>query len=508
LRLAAEHELALPPLAAEPAKALFQRRARAVDPRSTHAGEDIDRICERLDGLPLAIELAAARTKVLTPHEILERLTHRLDLLSTGPRDAPRRQQTLRAAIGWSYDLLDPDAQRLFSQLGVFNGGFTLSAAEAVCGPAALDGIAALADHSLLSRADGRFQMLETVREYALEQLADDRPIRDRHARAFADAFTGAEQGMESPAMPDWLRRLDADRENLHAALRHATLSGDADAALRLVNALWRYWSMRGGLAEARALAAAALALDGATDEVRLPAINGAGVIAAEHGDFPAARVHFETALQLARELGLRDRIARIGSNLGSLEMYAGDYETAIARYQEATAFAREIGNARSVSLMLQNLGIAHDVAGHADAAIRYLDESVTLAHDAADPAHLTSAQILLARLLFEREPERADALLRESLQRAHELSDANALPACLETAAHVLGGVIGAQLWGAAGALRAAAGAARQPDELHWSDAAEAALRHEIGDAAFAQAAREGAQLTPDEAVERALRT
>src|SRR4051812_6429554 len=175
LRLAAEHELALGPLAAEPAVALFVRRARAVDPRLTLGNGDeplIASICDRLDGLPLAIELAAARIKVLSPGEILDRLSRRLDLLSSGPRDAPVRQQTLRAAIGWSYDLLDGEGKRLFCELGVFSGGFTLAAAEAVCGLAALDGIAALADHSLVARGgDRRFAMLDTVREYALERL-------------------------------------------------------------------------------------------------------------------------------------------------------------------------------------------------------------------------------------------------------------------------------------------------------------------------------------------------
>src|SRR4051812_40034347 len=187
LRLAAEHELALGPLAAEPAVALFVRRARAVDPRLTLGNGDeplIASICDRLDGLPLAIELAAARIKVLSPGEILDRLSRRLDLLSSGPRDAPVRQQTLRAAIGWSYDLLDEEGKRLFSELGVFSGGFTLAAAEAVCGLAALDGIAALADHSLVARGgDRRFAMLDTVREYALERLGQSGKPREGRRR-------------------------------------------------------------------------------------------------------------------------------------------------------------------------------------------------------------------------------------------------------------------------------------------------------------------------------------
>ena len=172
LRIAGERELAVSPLAREPAVELFVTRARALGAR-VEPGPDVERICDRLDRLPLAIELAAARSKLLSPAAILERLERRLDLLSGGPRDAPARQQTLRAAIGWSYDLLDPPVQRLFAELGVFVGGWTLEAAEAVCGPDVLEGLSALTDHSLVTATGGRFGMLETVREYALERLAE-----------------------------------------------------------------------------------------------------------------------------------------------------------------------------------------------------------------------------------------------------------------------------------------------------------------------------------------------
>ena len=234
LRIAAEHELALTPLASEPAVALFVRRARAVDARLTLDEAAVAEICARLDGLPLAIELAAARAKILTPAAILARLERRLDLLSAGPRDAPPRQQTLRAAIGWSYDLLDPEAQRLFAQLGVFAGGFTLAAAELVCGPGALDGIAVLADHSLLSRDGERFRMLETIREFALEQLTESDTVRDLHARAYAQLLRGADEGMRSADVARWQARLDADHDNLRAGLRHAVAAGDAATALTL----------------------------------------------------------------------------------------------------------------------------------------------------------------------------------------------------------------------------------------------------------------------------------
>jgi predicted ATPase/DNA-binding SARP family transcriptional activator len=516
LHVAAEHELAIGPLAAAPAVTLYLRRARAVDPRLTLGPDDlecIERICARLDGLPLAIELAAARSKVLTPAATLDRLEHRLDLLSAGPRDAPERQQTLRAAIGWSYDLLDPSARRLFSELGVFAGGFTLKAAEAVCGVGALDGIAALADQSLVTRDAGRFGMLETVREYALEQLTDAGEldaVRRRHARAFAALTEGAESAMEGPGLPLWLQRLDADHDNLHAAIRHAAATGDSDTALAIVGAMWRYWATRGNLSEGRALTTAALAAGGGQPELLMRAFNTAGILAGEQGDFGAAREHFEKSLRLARQVGARDRIARTVGNLGNLAMYEGDYATAIRRYEEATAIVRELGDQRTLSLMTQNLGIAREGAGDHWRAIELLEESLTRARRADDPGVLTSTQRSLARVLQDDSPARALELLHESLRRSHELADRNAIVECLETASLAAGTDgdprTGALLMGAAGALRAAAGAIRQPDEEAWAGRAREALREALGERAFAAAVAEGAGLSADDAVARAL--
>ena len=293
LRIAAEHELALGPLETEPAVALFLRRARAVDPRlALEPGDEarIEQICTRLDGLPLAIELAAARIKVLSPAEILDRLTRRLDLLSSGPRDAPERQQTLRAAIGWSYDLLDEPAQRLFSQLGVFAGGFTLQAAEAVCGPDALDGIAALADHSLLTRDGRRYGMLETVREYALEHLE-----RRRRASATAtpaptrSSSRAPRRGCAAPTSRTGWR--GSTPTTTTSAPRSATRPPPAtlETALSLIWSSAHYWGTRGHVAEGRELAEAALAAGEGPPELRMHVKNGAGILAAEQGDFDAA---------------------------------------------------------------------------------------------------------------------------------------------------------------------------------------------------------------------------
>jgi predicted ATPase/DNA-binding SARP family transcriptional activator len=513
LHLAAEHELALPPLASRPAVALFQRRARAVDPRLELSERDepvIAEIAGRLDGLPLAIELAAARIKVLTPAEILDRLSRRLDLLSSGPRDAPRRQQTLRAAIGWSYDLLDPEAQRLFSELGVFSGGFTLTAAETVCGPAALDGIAALADHSLLARADGRFHMLETVREFALEKLTESgelERVRGRHAEAFATLLAGVENALESPQVPQWLRVLDAERDNVRAALRHAVESGDADAAVGLIGPLWRYWFIRGAIAEGRELTVSALKVGKGRPELRLIAANAAGILAAEQGDFAAAREHFEESLVLSIATGARRRAARVGSNLGILAVYAGDYETALARYQEATEIARELGDERTISLMLQNLGLVLDEAGRDDEAVTAIEESIEIARRVGDPAHISSTVRSLARVLVQSRPDRARELMRESLAIGQELGDAHAMVACLETAAALARDPrTGAHFWGAADQLRQDSSRTRQPDERRLQEHVEGRLRGALGEQAFAAAVAEGAALPIELVVKQAL--
>jgi predicted ATPase/DNA-binding SARP family transcriptional activator len=514
LRVAGEHELPVPPLAGEPARELFEARARAVDPRLELSIEDtecVDRICERLDGLPLAIELAAARTKVLSPPAILDRLERQLDLLTAGPRDAPARQRTLRAAIGWSYDLLEEEARTLFAELGVFVGGWTLEAAEAVTGPDALDGIAALVDQSLVTRDGDRFGMFESIRAFALEQLGaagglDD--ARRRHARAFAALTEEAEDGIKGPAQAQWFRRLDADAENLRAATSWALADGDTDTALRLAGGLIRFWAARGALTERRGLLATALAAGAGSPRPRVNALHAAGVMAAEAGDFDVAENHFTAALELARAVGDRARVARLQSNLGTLAMYAGDHEQAVRRYEESATISRQLDDPFGLSLVIQNLGIAYDGVGHRDRAVELLEESVALARRAGDPAHTASALRTLARVLLagETERDRAMELIRESLTRSLDLGDRPGMIECLETVAGQGDALTGAQLMGAAEAARAAAGAIRGPDEAGWVDATTSSLQSTLGEEAFDAAHAEGAELPLEAAVERAL--
>jgi tetratricopeptide (TPR) repeat protein len=468
----------------------------------------VEEVCARLDGLPLAIELAAARTKVLSPAAILERLGRRLDLLSAGPRDAPERQQTLRAAIAWSYELLDAEARALFARLGVFVGGWTLEAAELVCGPDALDGIAALVDHSLVTRSPGRFGMLETVREFALERVAASGELeeyRARHAQALMTLLGPAERAVETDEQRHWMDRLDADRENVRAAIAFTVEQGDADTALALCAAVWRYWERRGHVPEGRDVLQSALALPGGAPVARLVATNGAGVLAAEQGDFTASARAFEAALALAEELGDEFRLPRIWTNLGSLALYRRDYPEAIRRYTAALETARDD---RSRSLYMQNAGLAHELAGDRERGLAMLRESVEVARGAGDPAHLGSALETLARLELHEpdgDPEPAAALLREALAISRDVAERHLMSETIER----LGGVArrrgdprtGAVLMAAAAADRVLHGTVRAPDEDPWAEREEAALRAALGDEAYAAAVAEGSRLSLAEA-------
>ena len=352
--------------------------------------------------------------------------------------------------------------------------------------------------------------MLETVREYALEHLERRRePSATATPAPTPSSSRAPRRGCAAPTSRSWLARLDADHDNVRAAIRHATAAGDVETALSLIWSAAHYWGTRGHVAEGRELAEAALAAGEGPPELQMHVKNGAGILAAEQGDFEAARAYFEATLELARELEHRPRIASSVTNLATLAMYAGDYEAAVARYEEASVISRELGDERQLSLALQNVGIAHEGAGHRDRAIEALEESLELARRVADPSHVVSVQRSLARFLLDDDPVRALAFLHESLELAREYADRNAIVELLETASAVAAGrgdaSTGALLWGAAGALRAESGAIRQPDEEAWASGAEAALREALGPDEFESGVVEGAALSFDEAVDRA---
>ena len=349
LRVDGERELPVPPLGLpdlahlppvgdllrSEAVALFVDRAQAARPDFALTEQNapaVAGICARLDGLPLAIELAAARIRVLAPQAILARLGNRLDLLSGGGRDRPERQQTLRATIAWSHDLLDPGRQRLLARLGAFAGGWELEQAEAVCGPVAdlgvdvLDGLDGLVDQSLVRRDEGpdgepRFLMLETIREFALEKLAasgEADEIRRRHGAIFGDLAELAAPELTRHQAKAWLDRLDRSTPNFRAAITWSIDTGDAENGLRLGWKLWRFWQMRGSLDEGRDWLVRLVAVAHGREHPSLLArgFEALGSVEYWRGDMEAARVAYEASLALQREVGDEEGIADALYNL------------------------------------------------------------------------------------------------------------------------------------------------------------------------------------------------
>jgi predicted ATPase/class 3 adenylate cyclase len=337
LRIAGEQEFPVPPLSVPPpgvsdpetlmaseAVRLFVERAMAVRPDFALTRQNASHVAEivrRLDGLPLAIELAAARIRLLSPAAMAQRLDDRLGLLASGGRDLPDRQRTLRGAIDWSYELLDPDDQRLFARLAVFAGGGPLETAEAVCGlpgdTTSLDvfgGLERLAEQSLVrieedAHGDARFAMLDTIRDYALERLAErgeTAALRDRHADAIL-AFVGRESEAEPADQGAWLDRIEDEHDNVRAALDHLVATGDRERAARLAFAVWRFWQMRGHIIEGRSRVAAVLGIPGWGDQPtldRLRALEAAGGLAYWAADMDAASQHYARGVEEARRLG------------------------------------------------------------------------------------------------------------------------------------------------------------------------------------------------------------
>ena len=379
LRISGEQELPVPPLelpdperlpslevlAQSDAVRLFIERARAVKPDFMVTAENASAVAEivfHLDGLPLAIELAAARVKLLTPQAMLPRLRQGLDLLASPSRDRTDRQRTLRGAIAWSYDLLDQGMQRLFARCAVFVGGAQLEQLEAVCGPSSdigvdvLEGVSELVEQSLLrqSEVDGepRFRMLVTIRDYALERLAERGEVTDlrtRHLAAYQVLAERARPELQGKDQKRWLDAVDLEHDNLRAALEFAISDGHADEAARLVSALWRFWQSRGYLREGRSWAERAVAVPGATPELRLRALEALGGLVYWMGDL-AMLTHYGAALDLAREIGDPKEIALAAYNLSfAYTIPTNDMVRGRVLLEEALALFRELGDGAGI---------------------------------------------------------------------------------------------------------------------------------------------------------------
>jgi predicted ATPase/class 3 adenylate cyclase len=413
-------------LGAVEAVRLFCERALAASPRFALTEQNapvVAEICARLDGLPLAIELAATRTKVLTPAEILSRLERRLSLLTGGARTLPDRQRTLRAAIAWSYDLLDPVERRLFARLSVFTGGWTFESAEAVCDPEELgldilDGLASLVDKSLVRRVEppgrpSRFSMLETIREFGQERLeatGDLEPVRRRHAEHFLGLAEEAEPHLTAQDQGAWLDRCDLEHANIRAALRWAIDRGDAGAAQTAAGALWRFWQQRGHLAEGRRWLQEVLAMpsgQGAT-AARAKALAGAGGIA-WWTDRGASRPLYEEALAIERELGDPARLAEALYNQAFVAAAEPDWESAARLLDESLALFRRVGDEDGVARVLTMQVVPDATAGAWDRVVTRLEEVAGIWRRRGDRLALAFGLIWLA-FAYGRAGRRGDA--------------------------------------------------------------------------------------------------
>jgi predicted ATPase/class 3 adenylate cyclase len=475
LHVSMENEYPLDPLPQAAAVELFLDRAQAVHANAGPSAE-VEEICRRLDGLPLALELAAARLKLLDPATLLARLDSRLSLLTRGPSDMPERQQTLEATIAWSYDLLLPEAQAVFLRLSIFAGTFDVEAAEAVV-DADLEELATLVDASLLkSRGDSRFLMLETIREFARARLpsADATRLPGRHAQQYLALAEAAAPHLTGHDAGAWLARLDADVANLRTAFDWLALD-TPELVPRFALSLWRFWLVRGLYDEGQTAIERALHLDPAAAE-RAELVYQLGAIVISRGDTARASKLFQESLERFRELRLQQGEARSLSALGHVAADAGEWTEAIALYGEATSLVRETGDRFGLGSLLGDLATVHLRSGSPHRALPLATESVAIQREIGNRQGESLAlaiegygELGLGRL------ERARVALAESTQIAHALGYLHGLVFSLNG----LGAVAfrsghetrARSLFAAAQALRTSIGIEHDPDDALIAD-------------------------------------
>jgi predicted ATPase/class 3 adenylate cyclase len=533
--LAAPDPDQLPPpeqLPAYEAVQLFVARARAR--RSDFAltarnAPAVAAVCARLDGMPLALELAAARVSVLPVEGIAARLDDRFRLLTGGPRTALPRQQTLRATLDWSYDLLSESERWLLERLSVFAGGWTLDAAEAVgvgVGsegslrvPEVLDLLGGLVNKSLVqaAEADGelRYGLLETVRQYGQERLAatdETEGVRDRHLGYYLALAEEAEPALKGATQGAWLGRLEAEHDNLRAALSWARAAGEAELGLRLAGALWRFWGYRGYFGEGRSWLEAALAEGGpAPTAARAKALNGAGNFAFYQDDYGRAAALYEEGLALQRALGDTRGIAGSLGNLANVAFRHGDYGRVAGLYEESLALFREAGDRWGIAHTLDNLGTVARQQGNFERAVALHMEGLVLKRVLGDTRGIAASLFNLGHAAYtQSDYPRAAALYAESLALKRELGATEGIARALEGFALLAGALHrsrrAVQLWAAAEALRGAIGAPRDQHEQEQYGQAVPVQREALGGEAFAAAWDEGRAFSLEAAVALAL--
>jgi predicted ATPase/DNA-binding SARP family transcriptional activator len=576
LGLTAEADYLVPPLPTPVAAAppeqllefasvrLFLNRAQAARPdfQVTAANaEAVTQLCQALEGIPLALELAAARSPVLTPAQMLQHLSDRFSFLVARHRDVAERHRTLRAALEWSYHVLPAEHQRLLARLSVFRGGWTLEAAEAVCGDetstSCLDALLELRNAALVIAEEAgeamRFRMLETVREYGAERLAElgeAEVVRERHWEWYLELAGQARREWDDSERAAWLDQLDTEHDNLRAALTWCfTVQSGAERGLRLAGALRPFWEVRGHVSEGRGFLEQALARVGDPTPERAEALNGAGMLAWMQGDFDAAQARFEASLAIQRDLGDRQGAAGSVHRLGQVAFAQGDYEAARARYTESLSLREEsdrhgiawsthelaraagaLGDFEAASTwhekslqLFRELGmtraLAYSLVGRGDilfqqgdyaAAGAHYEEALKVFRDQGSRSNVAIALNKLGNVARVRGDRRtARALHAESLAIRQEMGDKVGIAWSLEAFARLAAPIAperAARLRGAAESLREALHAPLPPHEQGEYDRHRTALREALGEEAFARAWAAGRAMTPEEATGEAL--
>ena len=554
LRIYGEQEYEVPPfdlpdpgraldeLSQSAAVTLFLDRAHAVRPDfelTSHDAKAVAGIAARLDGLPLAIELAASQVRLLAPQAILARLEQHIPLPAGSVRGRPERQQTMRGAIAWSFDLLSEPERRLFARLSVFPGGCSLEAAEAVCGPhdlgiAVLDGLGALVDKSLLKpmeSPDGepRFGMLETILQYAGDRLREEYDAEATYRRLadFLVAFAeGAEPHLTRVEQALWLDRCEREGPNIRRAIRWAIEAGEADIGLRTAAALWRFWQQRGPIWEGRGALDELLSLGGSSPEVRARALAAAGSLAWWGGDYRATQLHFEEALPIARESG--DRRGEVDAlyNLGFVTVWSGagdavdrarsegrfaHADAAESLFRQSLALAEELGYQKGVAKAHRGLAFVLGVArGDPAATIPIFEKAAAMFEELGDRWELTETLVGLANATrFSGDRERARAHYLRAFDLMVEASNGpltTGIPLLLAGVESELGRhERAARLHGAGVAAREVTGAVTTPVAMRLMGDPVGMARQAIGDEAVDRALAEGRAMDREAMIEYA---
>jgi predicted ATPase len=541
-RISAEHEYQVPRLvvpdlanledpeviARSEAVALFTERASAIRPGFRVTSQnvaDVAEITTRLDGLPLAIELAASRIRVLSLQALRQRLSDRLALLTSGARDLPERQRTLRRTIEWSHDLLEPEEQRLLARLGTFSGGWTLQAAEAICRPGldvdVIESLDTLVGHSLVqpgksANGETRFTLLETIREFALERLTssgEEGELRRRHAEHFGHLAEEAERNLTRADRVRWLARLESEHENLRAALDWAERTGNTEAGLRTAAAIWRFWLLQGHLSEGRAPLERLLSMPRASarDPVRARALSALGGLAYWQNDYPPMRAAYQEAVEIARAVGDAQLLASALLDLSFIPYLERDFARAEAVLREGLATAEQAGDPIRIAEFWSTIAGLEVVRGNPPASIEPWRTAIQIFRQEGEEWRLGN-QLggLAAAMQMLGDLDAAKEHLGEALQLAASADDMLSVSGALTglaLAANDEGDYQrAARLGGAVARIRDDLGGGVPPELLYLRGNPDEDARHALGEGLYQGARAEGYAMTAETAVAYAL--